>query len=167
MTSTNVDAIKIYLDVAEGPHANYYTEQFRNDTRTPKKWGCVYTQSILDRDNKTNPFFKAFCTAVERTNKANISWGEGFCDFFKRKTVGALFRREEYEKNSGGTGWITRPFAFRTAEETRKITEIPKDKTLESQQPRDVYTTSTPPAAGNAFAAPPSPPPLSDDDLPF
>ncbi len=55
LSRTNKDMIRIYLDIAEGPQKDYYADQYRNDTRDQKKWGCIVNQIVEDKNGNTSP----------------------------------------------------------------------------------------------------------------
>ena len=71
--------LKVSFDTAQDDkQPNYYTEQYKNDTRDNKKWGGVATIFPTDREGKTSKTFKQFCTSIERSNNSKIQWGAGF-----------------------------------------------------------------------------------------
>lgn len=138
-TSKNgAEMINISLDISEGEYANYFTNAYRNDTRQDKKWSCIAYQLTHDpvNPNTTNKGFKTFTTAVCESNSGFvIPWGNNFGPGFKGKTVGVIFRREEYEGTDGKTHFSTKPFQFRSADTIRsgKFT-VPEDKLIDSRQ---------------------------------
>ncbi len=151
------DMIKISLDIAEGEQAGYFAEQYRNDSRTPKKWGCIVYQLLEDNNGNTHRGFKIFVTAVEKSNNAfdsNRIWDERFCEHFKNKLIGGVFGREQYENSNGALKWATKCVQFRDIETIRNGVPIPEDKYLENRKP-ETNTSSD-------FQDMPL-----DDDLPF
>lgn len=89
--------LRIEYDIAEGENKNYYRKQAQ---RNPDwNWGGVLIRSYKE---KALPFFKAFTTAVEKSNS-----GYKFdSDERKlaRKMVGLVIGEEEYEKSNGDIG---------------------------------------------------------------
>lgn len=160
LSSTNKDMIRIYLDIAEGPQKDYYADQYRNDTRDQKKWGCIVNQVTEDKNGNTSPGFKTFIDAVEKSNPGfdqNRIWDEKFCGYFTGKLVGGVFGREQYEnKSTGELKWATKCVKFRDVETVRKGVEIPADKYLKNTG------SPSPFPGGNGFSAV-----EDDEDLPF
>lgn len=109
-TQKGAPSFHVSLDIAEGPEANRFTNEYRADTRADKKWGCIFRQTITTNDGGTNPFFKGLITAIEESNGMTVQWTdnqEAFAAQFKGKLVGVIFGREEYEKNNGAKTWKT------------------------------------------------------------
>ena len=158
-SSSGKPMIIVSLDIAEGEYKDYYSELYRSDSRIDKKWGCRVFQLVYDGDNKTSRGFKTFCTAVKESNSGfEIAWGDNFANCFKGKLIGGVFRREEYEKTSGGTGWTTRCCGFRGIDSVKKGIEPPQDKPLLNKPSGGSDAFST---AGFENLA------VSEDDLPF
>lgn len=114
------DMVIISYDIYEGDWKGYYEQQYRRDTRQDKKWKGVARQVVTNADGVTSPGFKTFCTSVEKSNpNFQINWinGPAFGDQFKNRLVGAVFGREEYQKNNGGSGWSTKLSMFRSVDE--------------------------------------------------
>ena len=149
------DMIVIYLDIASGPQAGYFTKQYAQDTREDKKWpnsGIVY-QLIEDKDGNASRGFKTFIDAVEKSNQGfnqDEIWDENFEAHFKDKLVGGVFRREQYKNQNNELKWSTKCMGFRDIEAIENGVEVPADKYLEETKAPSGFT------AGNY-----------DDDLPF
>lgn len=131
-SSTGKEMLKISLDTAsDDSQPAYFAAKYRADTRADKKWGCVMFQLIYDEQGATNRGFKTFVTSVEESNPGfKVAWGEAFEKSLKDKRVGAIFRREEYVKNDGTVGKITKPFTFRSVATIKAGVEIPEPKLL-------------------------------------
>lgn len=142
-TQSGAPALLVSLDIADGPEANRFATEYRNDTRNPKKWGCVYRQVITTKDGGTNPFFKGMICAIEESNVMTVQWTdnkEAFAAQFKDKLIGVLFGREEYTKQDGTNTWITRPQSCLNIGDIRNGNfKVPEDKPL--AQPAGAYTT--------------------------
>lgn len=84
----------------------YFRNAFASDDRTDKKWPNNGTKYIMCEDSRTGEAsrdFKAFITAVEKSNNMEVSWGDKFADQFKGKKVGAVFGEVENEYNGKTT----------------------------------------------------------------
>ena len=94
----------VSLDIAEGPETGRFAKEYREDTRNPKKWGCVYRQGITAKDGGTNPFFKGLITAIEESNGMTVNWTEdpnAFAAQFKGKLVGGKPRLAARDERGG------------------------------------------------------------------
>lgn len=133
-TQKGAPSLHASLDIAEGPEANRFTNEYRNDTRPDKKWGCVYRQTITTKDGGTSPFFKGLITAIEESNGMTVQWTEdsnAFAAQFKGKLLGVIFGREEYAKQDGSTAWSTKPQLCMSVAKIRSGDfKVPEDKPL-------------------------------------
>lgn len=177
-TQKGIPSLHVSLDIAEGPEANRFATEYRNDTRPDKKWGCIYRQTITTKDGGTSPFFKGLITAIEESNGMTVQWTEdpnAFAAQFKGKLIGVIFGREEYEKNDGNRAWSTKAQLCMPVAKIRSGDfKVPEDKPL-AQTP-GAYTTSgyTAPqydqSALNQYLQPTplsTPPAAEPVDLPF
>lgn len=128
----NEEYIEIYSDITKGEYANYF--------KTLEDSGMTNTSRHL-RSYKTKavPFFKAFITAVEKTNPG-YKW-----DWDEQKLVGknvmAVFGEEEYKTKDGNVIVVTNLVEFRSLEAYKegKITVPPLKKLPpEPEQPKPV-----------------------------
>ena len=109
--------LKVSFDTApDDVQPNYYTEQYKNDTRDQKKWGGVAMLFPTDREGKTSKTFKQFCTSIERSNNSQIQWGAGFEASIVGKTIGGVFGEEEYIGNDGTVKTARKLFWWRSTE---------------------------------------------------
>lgn len=158
------DTVYIYLDIAEGEQKGYYSEQYRNDNRPDKKWGCIVYQLFEDRDGNTSRGFKTFVETVTASNpgfNANQIWNENFCNYFKDKLIGGIFGREQYRSpKDGSLKFSTKCRSFVTVEKARAGIPAPADKLLDS----GTGTAASNPFAAMGFAEMPG---SLADDLPF
>ena len=155
ISRTGKEMINIYLDIAEGKQRGYYREQYENDTREPKKWGCIVYQLVHDLNGDTHRGFKTFNTAVEDSNEGfQILWGTGYCNSLKGKLIGGVFGREQYKKQDGELAWAVKCFNFRSIETIKKGVFVPKDRPFkeENSNNKNVYYKEEA---------------VEDDDLPF
>lgn len=79
--------------------AGYFMEQFKNDTRTDKKYPYQAIQYILTEDNEgqCSRNFKSFITAFEDSNSCDTIWGDKFPAQFKNKKIGVVYGEVEEE----------------------------------------------------------------------
>ena len=157
-SSTGKDMLIISLDTAQqDKQPGYYMEQWKNDDRQDKKWGCRVFQLVLDKDGNTNRGLKTFITAVEKSNPGfQVQWGDGFAACFKGRLIGGVFGREQYQNSYGDLKWSTKCVQFRSVEAIQKGVDVPEDRYLNGQRPQQN------PAAGFD-----SLPDIPESDLPF
>lgn len=182
-TQKGAPSFHVSLDIAEGPEANRFANEYRADTRADKKWGCIYRQTITTKDGSTSPFFKGLITAIEESNGMTVNWTEdpnAFAAQFKGKLVGVIFGREEYQKQDGTTAWSTKPQICMSVAKIRAGEfKVPEDKPL-AQLPGEYRTPGyTAPQfdqsavnqyLGSSITAQFAPPPMPSAepaDLPF
>ena len=127
------EKLEISVDIAEGEFKDFYANDYRSQTQEDKRWKGVLRQYIptddgSEKDDWTKSVFKAMTDAVEDSNPGyHWDWNE---TGLKGKTVGALFRSEEWEYQ-GKTGFATRCFKFIPAELVKSGKfKVPADKLL-------------------------------------
>lgn len=151
------DGLKISFDIAEGEYKDFYTEQYRNDTRDPKKWAAdaVYWLSVPYQNCEAyvQDGWDTFWANVEDSNNGFVFAGD--LNSIKGKTFGGFFRIEQTEYN-GQIYDHTRLYKTCIAQDIRdgKATYVPKDKLL----------SSSPAASSDDFLGVPEDAPV---DLPF
>lgn len=153
-----IEKLEIAFDIAEGEYKDFFANDLKAQTNEDKKWKGVLRLFIpaddgSDRDNKTKSIFKGNIEAVEDSNPGyHWDWEE---KNLAGKTVGVIFRNEEWEFNDK-RGWKAQPFKFISAAKIKegKFT-IPKDKPLNGTT---TATASTVPAGYEE---------IDDEDLPF
>lgn len=130
-SKSGLDMLVISLDTDRtDAQPNYFTEQFKNDIRPDKKWGCVMYLVVDNSTEYGSANLKKFCTSVEESNVGfSTVWGDKFENCFKGKKVGVVFGREQYLNASGEVKWSTKPKYFRSTN-TVLSAEIPKEKLL-------------------------------------
>lgn len=149
----NEEYLEIHSDIVKGEYANYF--------KTLEESGMKDTSTHL-RSYKTKalPFFKAFVTAVEKTNPG-YHW-----DWDEQKLVGknvmAVFAEEEYQTKDGNIIVVTNLVEFRSLEAFKegRITVPP----LKKLKPEDVKlpTPSEPQESKNLELVD-----IPDEELPF
>ena len=136
------DQLCILFDIAEGEFGGYYANDYKSNTNENKKWKGVLrlwlpTDDGSEKDEMTKRVLKGAVTAFEKSNFGyNFDWNE---TSLVGKSVGILFRNEEWEYN-GKTGWAVRPFRAISAESVRDGDfTLPKDKPLKNKTSADSY----------------------------
>ena len=100
------ERLEIALDIAEGDHKGFYEADFKGQTQEDKKWKGVLRQYLPKDDGSqgdewTKSSLKALIEAIEESNPGyHWDWDEAK---LKGKTVGCLFRLEEWAYNGAFT----------------------------------------------------------------
>ncbi len=118
--------LEVYCDIIKGEYANYFKSLTDAGLTDTSKTFRSYKPNAL-------PFFKAFITAVEKTNPGyHWDWDE---TKLVGKNVMAVFGEEEYEANDGTIKVATRCVEFRSLDAFKegKI-KVPELKRLERQE---------------------------------
>ena len=116
--------LEVYCDIAQdGEFKNYFETLVKSGMTDTSRSFRSYKQNAL-------PFFKAFITAVEKTNPG-YHW-----DWDEQKLVGkkvmAVFGEEEYKANDGSVKIATRCVEFRSYEAFKEgRIKVPELKKLE------------------------------------
>ncbi|MFA5099484.1 MAG: hypothetical protein WC547_01185 [Candidatus Omnitrophota bacterium] len=158
LTAKGIKMLTISFDIAEGESKGFYERQWEsNASNAARKWRGTYNQIT---DGKSVPFFKGMITSIEESNNGyKWNWDEAS---LKGKLFGGVFGREQYRKNDGSVGMVTKCIAIRSVKTVRDGIEPPADKLLPPVT--DAYgmpppLASVPTAKWESVA--------SDDDLPF
>lgn len=164
------DQLCVLFDIVEGDFRDYYGNEFKANQKQDKKWKGVLRQWLpkddgSEKDEWTKSSFKGLVTAFEKSNPGFVwNWDEAS---LAGKTVGILFRNEEWEYE-GKSGWAVRPFRAISADSARSGDyTLPKDKPLKNKSVSggytDPYAASGYPSFGQGFTE------INDDDgeLPF
>ncbi|MDR2750998.1 MAG: DUF669 domain-containing protein [Clostridiales bacterium] len=117
--------LELKLDIAEGPFTGHF-ESLAKTLATDASWPCVYRQLS---DGPSVPHFKGLITAIEESN-AGFRWNFNESELLG-KSLGMVFRREQYTKRDGSIAWITCPCGARSASAVRAgKCPVPDDKPL-------------------------------------
>lgn len=125
-------SLKVYVDTAkDDKQPGYFKKQYDNDTREDKKYpnGAIKYVSLGDSETQVK-MLKAFITAVENSNNGYTFDWEKEVDQLKGKKVGLIFGLEEYTKQDGSTGTVTKLNQFRSIDKVDNAL-IPKVKLLD------------------------------------
>lgn len=154
------EQLAILFDITEGDYAGFFQKDYAGNTAQDKKWRGLLRVWIpkddgSDNDEITKRTFKGMTTSFEKSNPGyQWDWNE---NSLAGKTVGILFRNEEYDYQ-GRQGWAVRPFRAISADTVRNEEfTLPKDKPLKNKQ------TSAPayPNPNNGYEE------VDDEELPF
>lgn len=153
------NVLAVLFDIVEGEYKDYFNKDFAANQNANKKWRGVLRQWLpkddgSENDEMTKRSLKGMITSFERSNPGyQWNWDE---TSLVGKTVGIMFRNEEWEYN-GKTGWSVKPFRAMSADTVRG-----GDYTLPQDKPLANKTQASAPAYNpNAFT------PVETDELPF
>ena len=160
--STGNQYIKVSFDTAnDDMQPNYYSVQYKQDTRTEKKWSGVTTVFPTDSEGKTSRAFKTFCTSVEKSNAGfKMVWGEKFCEALEGKLIGGVFGEEEYYDSFGELKTVRKLRWFRSIEGVMDA-DVPAKKTAQRTDAQDLAYDKAHDYTGNWVDI------NTDDELPF
>lgn len=166
MSRNGNQTVYIYLDIAEGEYAGYFTEKYKmQKDPASAKWKCIYSQVVLDTTTKmTSKGFKSFTTSVEKSNAGFVvakAWGADFAKFFKGRVIGAVFQDVYFKNDKGNPAHYAKP-AYLCSTDTIKKGEfkIPEDDKTQLNSTGSAFGAD--PFAGFTQAAA-----ADEDDLPF
>ena len=150
------EVLVISFDVAEGEYKDFFSKQYKENTREDKKWKGNFRLTVPQEsnqyfDSQKRTFGNAIWAIEESNPSFRWAWDE---NALKGKMVGVLFRDREWEIE-GRTGMTTEAWTFLSVDDVRtKNFKIPKPKMLNKA------TNNT---TANSFA------PIDDvdDSLPF
>lgn len=153
--------LAILFDISEGEYAGFFNKDYASNTAQDKKWRGLLRVWLpkddgTDNDEMTKRSFKGMTTSFEKSNPGyQWDWNESS---LVGKTVGILFRNEEWEYN-GKNGWAVRPFRAISADTVRSEEyTLPKDKPLKNKQNA---APAYPNPNNNGFVE------VDDEELPF
>lgn len=131
------NVLEISFDVIEGQYTGFFKADYKNNGYEDKKWRGKYRLNVpkddgTDEDNQTKVNFNDVMYSFEDSNnKFHWDWDE---TKLKGLTIGALFRRKEWEIN-GYTGFWSECCKLIPAQDIRDGNfEIPKDKLLNNKK---------------------------------
>lgn len=130
------EVLVISFDVAEGEYKDFFSKQYKENTREDKKWKGNFRLTV---PQESNQYFdsqkRAFGNAIWAIEESNPSfrwaWDE---NALKEKMVGVLFRNFEWEMSDGRSGWSTEACTFVSVEDVRMGNfKQPRDKPLKKK----------------------------------
>ena len=107
------DTLVIAHDVCEGEFSGIFKRDYDSNTREDKKWRGKYVL-FLPRDDGSqedgwakNRFNNVIGCIEDANDGYHWDWDE---KKLRGKKIALVFRREEYRKTDGTTGWTVKPF---------------------------------------------------------
>ena len=131
------EVLVISFDVADGEYKDFFSKQYKENTREDKKWKGNFRLTVPNEgnqyfDSQKRTFGNAIWAIEESNSGYHWDWNE---DALKGKMVGVLFRNFEWEMDDGRSGWSTECCTFVSVEDVRTGNfKQPKDKPLKRKE---------------------------------
>lgn len=131
--NNNGTHLTIQFDIAEGEYKDWFTKDWKNQTREDKFWRGVINQNIPDETSEKYStqcgFFKRFTNTVEASNPGyHWDWNEAA---LKGKKIGVVFGEFEKESQRGTRYMTTRADSICSVDDVRNgKCKIPAPKML-------------------------------------
>ena len=125
-------SLKVSVDTSkDDKQPEYFTEQYKNDTRIDRKWSnsAIKYISLGEEENQVK-MLKAFITAYENSNNCKFDWNKDW-EQLKGKKIGLVFGMEEYENQDGTLKTNNKLREFRSIDKVDNV-KIPKVKKLDN-----------------------------------
>ena len=130
------EVLVISFDIAEGEYKDFFSKQYKENTREDKKWKGNFRLTVPQESNQyfdsQKRTFGNAIWAIEESNPGyHWDWNE---DALKGKMVGVLLRNFEWSMDDGRSGWSTECCTFVSVEDVRTGNfKQPKDKPLRNK----------------------------------
>ena len=122
-------SLKVSVDIGgKDKQKGFFKKQYDNNTLSERKWSNGAIKYLSLKDEQLG-YLKGFITALEKSNpnfKFNI---KGNWEQLKNLKIAGQFGLEEYEKQDGSIGTVTKLVQFRSLDKLNEI-KIPKVKLL-------------------------------------
>ena len=138
------EVLVISFDIAEGEYKDFFSKQYKENTREDKKWKGNFRLTVPNEgnqyfDSQKRTFGNAIWTIEESNPSFRWAWDE---NALKGKMVGVLFRNFEYDVE-GRQGWSTECCTFVSVEDVRTGNfKHPKDKPLRNKTANNAIESS-------------------------
>ena len=156
----NLQLVILY-DIAEGEYKDFYKKAFESDKArngANAKWHGVFKQNM---EGKGLPWLKGIITAIERSNNFTFQWDlDGNEKTLTGKKFGGVFRRRQYETQTGNKASVTEMFQICRLEGLAEA-KVPDDELL----PDATKEAGTPSSVGDGFMNIPEG--SGDEGIPF
>lgn len=159
-------SLKVCVDIdGTDPQKGFYKKQYDEAVKNKKdgeeiKWPNGATKYVSLNDEQI-AYLKGFITAIEKSNKGFKFDVNGTWEQLNGKALAGVFGWEEYTKEDGTIGVITKLTQFRSLEKLEEI-KIPDVKTIDgSFIPYEEYKIPSNKKNDDNFVE------ISDGDLPF
>ena len=129
------EVLVISFDIADGEYKDFFSKQYKENTREDKKWKGNFRLTVPQEsnqyfDSQKRTFGNAIWAIEESNSGYHWDWNESA---LKGKMVGVLFRNYEYDVD-GRQGWSTEACTFVSVEDVRTGNfKHPKDKPLRNK----------------------------------
>ena len=129
------EVLVISFDIAEGEYKDFFSKQYKENTREDKKWKGNFRLTVPQESNQyfdsQKRTFGNAIWAIEESNPGyHWDWDE---NALKGNMVGVLFRNFEYDVD-GNQGWSTECCTFVSVEDVRTGNfKQPKDKPIRNK----------------------------------
>lgn len=135
---SGAEMLVVAFDIAEGgAFDGYYKERHARATgyNPNAKWPGVFRTGILNREGKTNGYFKGLITAIEESNPGySFEATNGNEATLAGKMVGFCFGEEEFRASDGTVKVAVKPFYAVSVAKVREGLPVPARKPLNDQQ---------------------------------
>lgn len=134
------EVLVISFDIADGEYKDFFSKQYKENTREDKKWKGNFRLTVPNEgnqyfDSQKRTFGNAIWAIEESNPGYHWDWNE---TALKGKTVGVLFRNYEYDVE-GRQGWSTECCTFVSVEDVRAGNfKQPKDKPLRNKPTNNI-----------------------------
>ena len=130
------EKLVISFDIAEGEYKDFFSKQYKENTREDKKWKGNFRLTVPQEsnqyfDSQKRTFGNAIWAIEKSNNGYHWDWNE---TALKGKMVGVLFRNFEWAMDDGRSGWATECCTLVSVEDVRTGNfKHPKDKPLKNK----------------------------------
>ena len=130
------EVLVISFDVADGEYKDFFSKQYKENTREDKKWKGNFRLTVPNEgnqyfDSQKRTFGNAIWAIEESNPGYHWDWNEAA---LRGEMVGVLFRNYEYDV-AGRQGWSTECCTFVSVEDVRTGNfKQPKDKPLKRKE---------------------------------